>query len=373
MPNKFVTALFDKPDAIANAARAVVKAGYTKFDVHTPYPLHGMDPAMGLKPSKLGYVPMSIGLLGTTTAFTLATWVMAHDYKINVGGKPLISLPAFVPIMFELSILFAGLSCVIGLILFFLKLPNNSHPLHNSSYMAAVSSDRFGICIEGDDPKFDENKVLGFLKELGGMDVGTIVEKVQPKPSFLSAPFAVIVLAAAALTSGATYVGLNDLTTMLPFNWMHEQNRLDPQTQDNFFANNMAMREPPQGTVPRGTERFMYGDNPDGAGAELSNPMPFNEENLAQGQKYFGIYCAACHGENGDGKNNLNGKFPNPPSFHSKKVREWSDGRIYHVITMGQNVMPSYAKQVPAEIRWNIIHYLRTLQRSQNAKETDAQ
>ena len=92
---------------------------------------------------------------------------------------------------------------------------------------------------------------------------------------------------------------------------------------------------------------------------------------LAIGKQKYNMYCSPCHGYLGEGDSRLNGQFPNPPSLHSEKLRSWSDGRIYHVITEGQNVMPSYRSQLTRQERWAVVNYLRVLQRSLNAKETD--
>jgi mono/diheme cytochrome c family protein len=92
---------------------------------------------------------------------------------------------------------------------------------------------------------------------------------------------------------------------------------------------------------------------------------------LEKGQSRYDTYCSPCHGYYGEGDSRLRGQFPNPPTLHSDKLRNWSDGNIYHVITNGQNVMPSYASQVSREDRWAIIHYIRVLQRSKNASDKD--
>ena len=103
------------------------------------------------------------------------------------------------------------------------------------------------------------------------------------------------------------------------------------------------------------------------------NPIPISKESLALGQVKFDIYCSPCHGYNADGVSRLRGQFPNPPSLHSDKVRNWSDGRIFAVVTEGQNTMPSYASQLSFDERWAVINYLRALQRALNAKESDVQ
>ncbi|PCJ60522.1 MAG: hypothetical protein COA79_08090 [Planctomycetota bacterium] len=172
-----VSAIFEKPDEIMHAARKVRDSEYSKFDVHTPYPVHGMDHAMGLKPTKVPYVTLVFGLLGLAAAFTLQTGIMAGDYKINIGGKPFFSLPAFMPIMFELTVLFATLATVFFMVTIFCKLPQNSLPLHDTDYMKAVMRDKFGVTIEASDENFNEEKVRKFLEKIGSNKVETIYYK----------------------------------------------------------------------------------------------------------------------------------------------------------------------------------------------------
>ena len=93
--------------------------------------------------------------------------------------------------------------------------------------------------------------------------------------------------------------------------------------------------------------------------------------NKTSGKEKYNIYCSPCHGYFGEGDSRMNGQFPNPPSLHSKKLQEWTDGRIYHTIEVGQNVMPSYSKQLSNNEKWATILYIRALQRSLNAKESD--
>jgi mono/diheme cytochrome c family protein len=114
-----------------------------------------------------------------------------------------------------------------------------------------------------------------------------------------------------------------------------------------------------------------YKESPDSAGKYLQNPLEYNEKNIALGKKKFLTYCSPCHGNLAKGDSRLKDNFPKPPTLHSKKLKEWTDGRIYHVITFGQGVMPSYAKQVTRQERWAIIQYIRTLQRALNPSEED--
>ena len=98
------TALFNTPDEIIHAAKKVSEKGYTKFDVNTPYPVHGMDGAMKLPPSKLGFVTLAAGLSGAILALLMMGWMMGIDYPIIIGGKPFFPLPAFIPICSETSV-----------------------------------------------------------------------------------------------------------------------------------------------------------------------------------------------------------------------------------------------------------------------------
>lgn len=369
-----VTGIFDTPDEITHAAKKVSESGYKKYDVNTPYPLHGMNDAMKLPPSKLGYVALVFGLSGTLAALLTMYWMSAVDYPNVIGGKPLFSFPAYVPIMFEVTVLAASIATVLAMLFVFFKLPNNSHPLQGTEYMTQVSSDKYGICIQSEDPLFDEQKVKALLSSLGGKNIGAVYydeEEIGHTHNILEPKFVGFLALVAVLVSGVTYVTLNKLMFMEPFTWMMTQNKVIPQQRSTFFSDGFGMRNPVKGTVARGFLPYPYKNNPDEAGANLVNPIPVSKESLKLGQTKFDIYCSPCHGYHAEGDSRLRGQFPNPPSLHSEKVRNWSDGRIFHVITEGQNVMPSYASQLSREERWSIINYIRVLERSLNAKETD--
>jgi mono/diheme cytochrome c family protein len=132
-----------------------------------------------------------------------------------------------------------------------------------------------------------------------------------------------------------------------------------------------AMRVPPKGTVPRGFKPYAYAKDPEAAGRELKNPLRRTMATMARGQVMFNTHCMVCHGPAGEGDGSIVPKFPRPPSLQSDKVRGWPDGRIFHVATAGQNLMPAYASQVSPEDRWAIVHYIRALQRSKNPTADD--
>jgi mono/diheme cytochrome c family protein len=149
------------------------------------------------------------------------------------------------------------------------------------------------------------------------------------------------------------------------------QHKLKAQQPSNVFADGKGMRMPVEGTVARGFLPYPFAGKPDEAGKNLVNSLLPTNDVLARGRVKFLTYCSPCHGNVGRGDSRLRGQFPNPPTLHSDKVRNWPDGNIYHVITEGQNVMPSYATQIAREDRWAIVDYVRVLQRAQNAKEAD--
>ncbi|MBK8946795.1 MAG: DUF3341 domain-containing protein [Ignavibacteriae bacterium] len=368
------TALFNTPDEIIHAAKFVAEKGYTKFDVNTPYPVHGMDDAMKLPPSKLGFVTLFAGLSGIVLALLMMGWMMGIDYPIVIGGKPFFPLPAFIPITFEITVLLATLTTVAALLFFFFKLPNNRHPLHDTNYMKNVSSDKYGIYIEAVDPIFNENEVKELFKKLHASVIEPIYfdkEEVSFKPSIADPKFIAFLVGVAIFVSISAYLHMNKLLYIVPFNWMDKQEKVIAQSTSELNENGSGMLKPVEGSVARGYLPYQFKDKPDDAAKLLSNPIIPNEENLAIGKNKYNIYCSPCHGYLAEGDSRLRGQFPNPPSLHSEKVRSWSDGRIYHVIVEGQNVMPSYISQLSREERWAVINYIRVLQRSLNAKESD--
>ena len=131
-----------------------------------------------------------------------------------------------------------------------------------------------------------------------------------------------------------------------------------------------SMMLPVKGTVPRGYVPFHYTDI-ETAGKELKNPLRRTTEVLKRGQAVFNTYCIVCHGPAGEGDGYVVPKYPRPPSLQSDKIRNYPDGKLYYVMTKGQNIMPSYASQIAPVDRWAIAHYVRALQRSKHPTAED--
>jgi hypothetical protein len=369
-----LAALFDKAEDIIRASKETVKSGYTKFDTNTPYPVHGIEKAMSLKPSFVGFITLFFGLSGAAFAFLFMTWVTVSSYPLIIGGKPFFTWPAFVPITFEVTVLFAAVGTALALLFVLFRFPYTSHPLHDTDYMKAVSADKFGINILTIDPIFDEQKVHDFLSHLGTKNIYYIYEPESSteKIKVFEPKFIGLILITFILSSAATYYTLNRLLFIIPFSWMSKQPKVLPQTQSTFFSDGYSNRMPVEGTIARGFIPYEYKGMPDSLIKLLSNPLPVDSVVMARGKDKFNIYCSPCHGYYGKGDSRLHGQFPNPPTLHSDKVKNWPDGNIYNVITNGQNnIMPSYEKSISRDDRWAIIRYIRVLQRSQDAKDSD--
>lgn len=164
---------FDKVDELLAGARAVRNAGYTRWDAHTPFVIHGLDAAMGVKKTILPYIVFAGGLTGTLAGILLQWWTNAVDYPFLISGKPLFSLPANIPIAFETTILFAAISALIGM-LALNGLPRLYHPLFTSRAFKRATDDTFFISIEAADPLFDRNETRRLLEEISGRQVEEI-------------------------------------------------------------------------------------------------------------------------------------------------------------------------------------------------------
>lgn len=164
---------FEEADDLLEASQKVREAGYQDFDAYTPFPIEGLGDAVGHKRSPIPILVFAGGLLGALTAFGMMYSSAVIFYPVNAGGRPLNSWPAFIPITFELTILFAALTAVVSM--FFLnKLPMPYHPVFNVPSFQRASQDRFFICIEAVDPKFDLDKTRAFLEGLGPEKVSEV-------------------------------------------------------------------------------------------------------------------------------------------------------------------------------------------------------
>jgi hypothetical protein len=166
---------FDDPSRLVAATHSAFAAGYRRMDAYSPFPIEELHEALGAEHTRLPLLVLLGGLAGTLGGFGLCYWVSAIAYPLNVGGRPFNSWPAFIPVTFETTILLAALTTVFGM-LALNGLPMPYHPVFNVTRFAAASRNRFFLCIEAVDPKFDLVATRSFLESLNPQEVATVAE-----------------------------------------------------------------------------------------------------------------------------------------------------------------------------------------------------
>ena len=166
---------FDTTGATLHAATMVRDAGYRRWDVFTPFPVHGMDAAMGLKNSKVGWFTFCGGLTGFTAGMLMIWYMNAYDYPIVVGGKPLFSPIFSFPVAYELTILLGAFGSLLGM-LFLNRLPRLYHPLFRSARFTQVTHDKFFIAVEATDPKYSDMDTRRLLEQAGARHIEEVRE-----------------------------------------------------------------------------------------------------------------------------------------------------------------------------------------------------
>lgn len=168
-----IMAEFDNPTALVGAARRSYEAGYRRINGYSPYPIEELDEAIGFTRTSLPLIVLIGGILGGLGGFFMQYWIAVINYPLNVGGKPLNSWPAFIPITFECTVLAAALAAVLGMLVLN-KLPQPYHPVFNAPNFALATRDRFFLVIEANDPKFTHGEAMRFMKTLGARDVSDV-------------------------------------------------------------------------------------------------------------------------------------------------------------------------------------------------------
>ena len=165
-----LVAEFDDPNTLVAASRRAVQEGYRRLDAYTPFPIEELHEALGIHRTWVPLIVLVAGLIGCASGFGLAYWVSAIAYPLNIGGRPLNSWPAFIPVTFETTVLFAAFGAVFGM-LALNRLPMPYHPIFNAPRFALATRDRFFLCIEAKDPKFDLGATRRFLESFNPREV----------------------------------------------------------------------------------------------------------------------------------------------------------------------------------------------------------
>ncbi len=383
---------FESPGDLVSAAKQVREAGYTRTDAYSPFPVHGLDEAMAIRPTILPWLVLGAGLGGGAAAIAGQWWTNAVDYPFMISGKPLFSLPANIPVAYEVIILLSAFAAFIGM-LALNGLPRLANPLFRVPRFVRATTDRFFLSIDAKDPKFNIDETRSALSSAGAANVEACSETSEGKrlPPFLFVGLAVagtlalippLMIAKARLTK-------SDEPRWHTFIDMDYQPKYKPQNATMLFKG-----VPVTGTVARGElqedDRLYRGlERPLTAEEEAAKdeekpwvttiPLPITDELMLRGKQRYNIYCSTCHGLSGEGDGLVSkramelqqGTWIPAVSLQSEPVRKQTVGQLFNTITHGVRKMPGYGSQVQVEDRWAIVLYLRALQRTQNATPDD--
>ncbi|QDU66270.1 quinol:electron acceptor oxidoreductase subunit ActD [Engelhardtia mirabilis] len=388
-----VMAEYATPQEWLAACAKVRDAGYKRWDGLTPFPVHGMEEYIGIKPTILPWITLVAGMTGMTVAVALQYFTNAVLYPYLISGKPLFSLPANVPVMFELTVLFAAFTTVFTM-LAMNGLPQWFHPLFRRNNFERMTDDRFGIVVEASDPKFNRQQVELLLANAGGANVEAIFEpaKRAPLPVVIHGVglcVTVLALIPAGLAIKSRYVK-SDKPRIHIIQDMDMQPKFKAQAPSpilgQLFGDMRASMPQVEGTVGRGQlreddhyyrGRFGEGEEDyfDGIPPQALEHFGSATALLERGRERYGISCAPCHGLTGVGDGLVaqradmlqQGTWVPPTSLHADTVVPQADGRIFETISLGRNNMKPYGASVKVADRWAIVAYVRALQQSQAA------
>ncbi len=394
MSKRILVATYESEDGLLAGARAARQAGLTILDAYTPYAVHGLDKAMGLKPSRLTWVCFAFGALGVIFITWFQFWTSAVSWPVNIGGKPWNSLPAFAPAIFEMMVLFAGLGTVIVLFAISRLWPGK----RSSTIVPGTTDDRFALVVEHETAAMDLEEVRATFETSHPLAIEDRVLELNESRAPLNddltrAPRSQTWLGAVNWTLAAFLLFLA-ITVVFGVrnptrpNWevfreMFRSPASSALSSSSVLPDGITFQAPVPHTIPQGLLPLHYEATDASAalaGQELENPYKPNEQGLilpaiiARGRSVFTKYCACCHGPTGAGDGPVSRRgFPPPTSYAVGKSNEMKDGQIFHMLTYGKGNMPSHAAQVPRGDRWKVILYVRQLQANAKAELAKAE
>lgn len=391
---------FDSPGALITAAEKVRDAGYRKWDTHSPFPVHGIDEAMGVRPTRLPWIVFMLGVIGCMGGIVLVWWTNAtaatnwptvpvhfQGYNFHISGKPEFSFVANIPVIFETTVLLASLAAVFGM-LALNNLPLHYNPLEKSERFRRATADRFFVCINATDAGFDAAQTEAFCNSLGGLGIERIEEDADPGrlPQWIIiAIWIVVTLAllpplfvAKARLAKSTEPRIHIIQDM-----DNQERYTAQQAAPMLFRDGRASRPQVSGTIARGDLRedahFYRGKVADDWATTYPEQVDVTLPFVQRGQERFNVYCAPCHGLGGAGNGIVSQRafeldtagWVQPTDLTTDTILGRAHGDLYNTITNGIRTMAPYGDQISVEDRWAIVSYIRALQRSQRGTIDD--
>lgn len=405
-----LVAEFAGADALISACEKVRDAGYTRFDAHSPFPVHGIDSAVGIRATKLPILIFMCGAAGCTIGILLQWWTNAvnagvqfpgvptflQGYQYIISGKPFWSFAANIPVIFELTVLISAFGAFFGM-LALNGLPQHYNPLFRSTRFKRATDDGFFLSIGLDDPKYGSN-TKRLLEGAGATAIEVVDDVGDAKPPRWLVRANVILVCALLIPLA--------LVAYMQFDKQSEPRIHIIQDMDNqerytagkqmanlAFADQRSERPIVPGTLAREdlTQDSHYFLGRIGDKWATSIPMyrpelqkiaggkaDVNEMFIRRGQDRYAIYCSHCHGFDGSGngrvktytEENAIGFVP-PKSYTDPDVLPRPVGHIFNTITNGIRQMGPHGDQIPVADRWAIVAYVKALQHSRNATLND--
>lgn len=357
---------FDDDDILIKAVKTLKAEGVAIVDAYTPFPVHGLDKALELKPTRLAITSFLYGIVGFCVAIWLTWFTMIQDWPQDIGGKPsmtwLQNMPAFVPIMFEMTVFFAAHLMVITFLLRSKLWPGRE----GENPDPRTTDDLFALEFDVHD---DEDELRELLKAAGAVEIRVKeIAKDKKERSGVAASTTMAIMAAGLFFGSCAS---DDGKQVEFFPNMYKSEAYEAYAPNALFADSLGALLPVEGTIVRGFVPYEMPDTPEGyerSKTEVKNPMLATAADMKQGKELYAIYCTPCHGDKGDGNGILvqNEKILGVPSYEAARLPDITDGSVYHVITYGKGIMGSHASQLKPNERWQIVHYVNQLREELN-------
>jgi len=400
---------YDTPGELKEAARKVKDAGYTEFDCYSPFPVHGIDPAMGIKRTILPLLIFGGGFSGAAGGLLLQWYCNAHAWTWNISGKPTWSIPANIPIAYECAILLSVFTAFFGMWILN-KLPQVWHPLFRSDRFLRTTDDGFFLAIDARDRRFDAAKTRSLLQDAGAIAIEDVHHDPDPEKKVMPKWITAFIVASTAFALIPFAIAAKARNSYSPEPHIHIFPDMDFQpynksdTTNALFDDGRANRGEVPGTVARnhlqadttfynglemtgeqGTTTAKWVTGFPAKYPEEGRPFAVDQALLDRGRNRYEIYCSPCHGYDGRGQGMIPTRVAaGGGNWQARNLVEapqangaggvaiqMPNGQLFNTISNGYNTMMGYAAQIPHADRWAIIAYVRALQRAQNASLDD--